>query len=370
MEPMKVAFMGFENGHCFYMYQKMRENPHMEIVAVSFAPRARIVYEGRLGRDAFADVDIYYDDAQMLREHPDIRICVCGGANFRHMEEFRLCAERGIHVVSMKAPTYDMDEYDEMMRLQKEHGILVYIELEMRWKATIERIRDIVASGKLGRIESFVAYNYSHNPMWWYHWMDIPEQSYGKRIPIHPGDRVFRGGALTDHPHIFDITRYIFDSDFDTVYAEAAPNMREGAETEDLVYVIGKLKNGVVFSLDPSYANREPEQTQCRNLFLSRYPRPVQVEMQVNGTKGTLYADPYHADYIETMEPDSLRYWVEGMEVQMDNQRSNFFESMITDILNGTDNAPTTLAFHKKTIMAQNAAYDSIYSGKPVKMED
>jgi hypothetical protein len=102
-----------------------------------------------------------------------------------------------------------MDEYDEMMRLQKEHGILVYIELEMRWKATIERIRDIVASGKLGKIESFVAYNYSHNPMWWYHWMDIPEQSYGKRLPIHPGDRVFRGGALTDHDPL--TLAYLFD---------------------------------------------------------------------------------------------------------------------------------------------------------------
>ena len=54
----------------------------------------------------------------------------------------------------------------------------------------------------------------------------------------------------------------------------------------------------------------------------------------------------------------------------MDNQRSNFFESMITDILGGTDNAPTTMEFHKKTIMTQNAAYDSIYSGKPIKMED
>jgi len=368
-EPIKVAFMGFENGHCFYIYQFMRRNPELKVVAAAFAPRARIIYEKRFGRDAFEGVDLYYDDEQMLREHPEIQMCVCGGANFRHMEEFRLCAERGIHVLSMKAPTYDMQEYDEMLRLQKKHDIIVHIELEMRWKATIERIREVIASGKLGKIESFVAYNYSHNPMWWTHWMDIPEQSYGKRIPIRPGDRIFRGGALTDHPHIFDIARYILDSDFDTVYAEAAPNMRDGAETEDLVYVIGKMQNGVVFSLDPSYANREPEQARIFNQNLSKYPRPVQVEMQVNGSLGTLYADAYQADYVESMDPDTMKYRVEGKALELDDQRNLFFNRMIADIRNHTNTPAITLEEHKKTLMAQNAAYDSIYCGQPVKVE-
>jgi predicted dehydrogenase len=127
----------------------------VEVVAVSFAPRARIVYENRMGEHIFDGLDIFYDVREMLKAHPEIEACICGGANFRHMEEFRLCAQRGIHVISMKAPSYDMDEYDEMIRLAKEHNILVYIELEMRWKATIERMRDIIASGKLGEIESF-----------------------------------------------------------------------------------------------------------------------------------------------------------------------------------------------------------------------
>jgi len=368
-EPIKVAVMGFENGHCFYIYQQLRKFPDYEVVAVSFAPRFRIIYEKRLGKDAFSGLDIYYDDEQMLREHPEIQACVCGGSNLRHMEQFRLCAERGIHVVSMKAPTYDMDEYDEMIRLAKKHNILVYIELEMRWRATVERMREIVASGKLGEIESFVAYNYSHFPLW-YHWVDVPEESYGKRIPIRPGDRIFRGGALTDHPHVFDIIRYMFGCDFDTVYAEAAPNMRDNTETEDLIYVIGKLQNGVVFSLDPSYANREPDQTHVVNQNLSKYPRPVQVEMQISGSKGTLYADAYGADYVEWLEPDTLKYNVEGMDLAMD-ARSDlyFYGKLASDIRNGTNSAQTSLAEHKKTIMAQNAAYDSVYSGCPVRIK-
>lgn len=368
-KKLKLAVTGFENGHCYWLYKALQSEPDVEVVALSFAPRARIIYENRLGKDVFEGIDIFYDEEEMFNAHPEIEACICGGANYRHMHEFRLCAERGIHVISMKAPSYDMAEYDEMIRLARENHIVVYIELEMRWKATIERIREIIASGKLGEIESFNAYNYSHYPMWWIHWMDIPEQSYGKRIPLREGSKFFRGGALTDHPHIFDLIRYIFGSDFDTVYAEAAPAMRDGAETEDLVYVIGRLKNGVSFSLDPSYANREYEQARIVGTDFCHYPRPVQVELQVTGSKGTLYADSYGADYVESMAPGTQKYSVCTRDLDLDNQRRIFVRNFISDIRNGTDHATVSLAEHKKTLMAMNAAYDSIYNGQPVKLE-
>lgn len=373
-EKVKIAVTGFENGHCYYLFKALQSEPDVEVAAVSFAPRARIVYENRLGEHIFDGLDIFYDVEEMLDAHPEIDACICGGANFRHMEEFRLCAERGIHVISMKAPSYDMEEYDEMIRLAEKHNILVYIELEMRWKATIERMRDIIASGKLGEIESFCAFNYSHNPMWWTHWMDIPEESYGKRIPLREGSKIFRGGALTDHPHVFDIVRYIFDADFEEVYAEAAPNMRDGAETEDLVYIIGRLHNGVIFSLDPSYANRENERARAmaENYYssLSQYPRPVQVEMQVTGSKGTLYADTYGADYVEYMVPGTQKYTVGTRDLAIDNQRRLFVRHFISDIRAHKNTADVSFADHKKTIQAMNAAYDSIYQGRPIKTEE
>lgn len=364
----KIGIMGFSNGHCFFLFQALKNEPDAEIVAISFAPRERIIYEKRLGEEAFYGIDIFYSDEEMVDAHPEMEACICGGPNADHLREFRLCAERGIHVISMKVPSYDMDEYDEMIRLAGENKIIVYIELEMRWKASIQRIREIIADGKLGEIQSFTAYNYSHNPMWWNHWMDIPEQSYGKRIPIRKGGKIFRGGALADHPHIFDITRYIFGCDFDVVYAEAAPNMRDGAETEDLVYVIGRLQNGVVVSLDPSYANREPEQARIVGAYNSKYPRCVQVEMQVNGSKGTVFADCYGADYVESMEPGTQRYSVNTRDVALDDQRRIFIREFISDIRNGSNSSAVSFKDHKKTIMVMNAAYDSMYSGQPVKV--
>mgnify|MGYP003301493475 FL=1 len=150
---------------------------------------------------------------------------------------------------------------------------------------------------------------------------------------------------------------------------EYRPNMRDGNETEDLVYVIGRMQSGVVFSLDPSYANREPEQARIFNQNLSKYPRPVQVELQVNGSKGTLYSDCYGADYVEYMDPETMKYRVDGIEgLKIDDQPRIFIRNFVNDILSGTDNAPISLQEHKKSLLAQNAGYDSIYCGQPVKV--
>lgn len=370
-KKVKLALTGFENGHCNALYLGMLVDPDVEIVAVSFTPGSKSVYYGRITKEMFEGVDIFYNVEEMLNAHPEIEACVLGSSNRRHMEEFRLCAERGIHVLSMKAPTYDIDEYDEMIHLAKEKNLVVHIELQMRWMASIQRLRDIIESGCLGEIRSFAAYNYSHNPMNWCTWLDIPEEIYGKRIPIRPGSDIFRGGAISDHPHIFDLVRFLFKSDFDTIYAEAAPNMRDFNETEDLTYIIGKLQNGVIFSLDPSYANREHDNPRIKKNYMrniSRYPRPVQVEMQITGSKGTVYSDCFGTECVETIHPENQHYSVLSRSLDIDDQRRIFIREFIAEIRSGSNNSLAPFADHKKTIMGMNAAYDSIYTGKPVKL--
>ncbi len=367
----KVAVMGFENGHCMSIFKGMINCDACEVVAVSFAPGVRMWdREKRMGVDMHAlGIDVYYDDEEMLKAHPEIEGCAITGSNKRHMEQFRLCAERGIHIISMKVPTLDMDEYDEMIRLQEKHHILVHTELEMRWRASIERLKDVINSGAIGEVESFTAYNYSHNPLWWFHWMDVPEESYGKRIPIRPGATVFRGGALTDHPHIFDVMTYVFGSDIESVYAECAPNMREGVQTEDMVYVTGRMKNGIIFSLDPSYANRERELPRSiGELDWIKYPKTVQVDIQVNGDKGSIIADVYGADNIETLQPDNV-YMVTDYEVNLPLTSNKFIGDFVKSIRSPNSLPQVDFKAHKKVMLALNAAYDSIYTGEVIKIQ-
>ena len=71
-KKLKLAVTGFENGHCFHLYRALQSEPDVEVVAVSFAPRARIIYENRLGEDVFEGIDIFYDEEEMFKLQDEI----------------------------------------------------------------------------------------------------------------------------------------------------------------------------------------------------------------------------------------------------------------------------------------------------------
>ena len=133
-KPIKVGVMGFKNGHVTGMFDAMRSNSTFEVVAVSVDAKTRSLMEERYGDNhLFDNYEVFNSDAEMIKKHPELELCVFGGSNSEHMEQFRLCAENKINAIMMKVPTLDMSEYDEMLRLERESGIKVSIELEMRW---------------------------------------------------------------------------------------------------------------------------------------------------------------------------------------------------------------------------------------------
>lgn len=368
MKKVNVAILRFDNGHVPYIADAMRIDPLFNIAAVSFTPGNPV----QIGRGKYKNVPQYYSDEQLLNEHPEIELAVCGGTNRMHLEQFRLCAERGIHVISMKVPTMDLEEYEEMLALKRKYGIQVAIELEMRWRAEILRIKELVSQGAIGKPLSFHAYNYSHFPMWWNPWMNTPEEIYGKRVKLKPNDcndYRYRGGALTDHPHIFDLARFIFDSDYDFIYAEAAPNLREDAEVEDCLSILGRLKNGVIFSLDPSYGNKEKQIFKRVNDDFAKYPRTVEVELAVHGEKGSIIADVYGAKGYQAMylPSEDFKHWGSSGASFSDTRRI-FLHNFVRRIRKEAgEDLTTSLESHIEIIRAMNAAYESMSTGKTVK---
>ena len=372
-EPVKVGIMGFKNSHAIGMFQAMRTSPLFKIVAVSIDSKYKSLLEERYGDNHYFDeYDVFESDEEMIKKHPELELCVCGGTNKEHMNEFRLCANNKTNVIMMKVPTLNMSEYDEMIKLEKESGIKVSIELEMRWYAAVERIKSLIKEGKIGELTSINALNYSHFPMWWNPWMNDPNESYGCQMSLKENDKRYRGGALTDHPHIFDLIRYITESEFESVYAEVAPNMRDSAKVEDMVYIIGKMKNGVIVSLDPSYANIEYKQDNfiCSKDRLSHYPKSVQVEMSVCGTKGGIISDLYNPNTTEQLRFEDYEYRVNSRYYDISGTRKLYLEDFARAIRENLDYKPVvSLEYHKKTMQVVNACYESIKTGKRISIE-
>jgi len=356
MKPIKIAILSLTHGHTRKYFQTLNDNPNLEWVAVSA--------ESESVRDVFLKsgyhVPCYMSDKEMFDKHPDIEAVVMASANYKHIDQFRECAKRGIHILSMKIPTFNMEEYAEMEDLVKKSGIVCQIELEMHYNPVINRMKQLFANNELGKVESFNATNITLSPVWAFPWQGVPEESYGKRISLSATDKRFRGGAICDHPHIFDMIRWLTNSDYEYVYAEVGPNMRTEIEIEDILLVNGKMKNGVSFLFDPSWSRLE-ERLKVPGPGWEIFPKRMEVNFNISGEKGVMMSDcfgpnVYHNGYPNdryTVQYTYFDEWIGLMDEFIDCIRNHHVPNI-------------NLEWHKKTIEVINACYESIKTGQPV----
>lgn len=355
MKPIKIAILSLTHGHTRKYFQALIENPNLDWVAVSA--------ESETVRDVFLKkgygIPCYMSEQEMLDKHPDIEAVVMASANSRHMEQFRLCARRRIHILSMKIPTFDMREYEEMIQLVKQYDIICQIELEMHYNPTINRIKSLL-NNKLGCISTFNATNITLSPVWAFPWQGIPEESYGRRVSLSDSDSRYRGGALCDHPHIFDMIRWFTNSDYEYVYAEAGMNLRTDIEVEDILLVNGKMKNGVSFLLDPSWSRLE-ERLLIPAPGWEVYPKRMEVNLSISSEKGFLMADCFGPNVYHNGFPND-RYTVQYTYF---DEWIGLIDEFVSCIRNHRI-PQINLEWHKKTIEVMNACYESIETGQPI----
>ncbi len=359
MKPVKVAMTSLTHGHTRKYFQTLKESPKLDWVA---ATAENDEVRERFYR-AVEGVPCYGDEEEMLEKHPEIEAIIPASANARHLEQMRRYAERGIHVLSMKIPTFDMDEYDEMVRVVKKSGIVCQVELELHYNPVLQRIRQLLDGNQIGRIVSFQATNITLSPVWCFPWQGVPEDSYGARVPLSKEDARFRGGALCDHPHVFDLIRHLTGSDFEHIYAKVGPNIRTDLEVEDLLLVTGKMLDGTTFLFDPSWSRLE-ERLAEPGPGWEIAPKRMEVNLSIGGERGTILADCFGPNVYHNGTPKD-RYTV----------GYTYFDEWIgmidefVDCIRLGGEPKINLAWHRRTIEAMNACYESVRTGQPVIMD-
>ena len=325
MKPVKIAMMALTHGHTRKYYQTLRDNSKLDWVASCAADqRAKDVYE--LYNNG---VPCYLSAEEMFAKHPDIEAVVIASANDQHLKEMKLCAERGVHILSMKIPTFDPKEYDEMIELVDKAGIVCQIELEMHYNPVVKRLQEIIASGKLGKLLSIQMTNITLSPVWAFPWQGVPEASYGSRVPLKKGDSRFRGGALSD------------------------------IEVEDMILASGKMKDGTSFLFDPSWSRLE-ERLAVPAPGWEIFPKRMEVNVTITGEKGTVMCDCFGPNVYHNGAPND-RYTVQY----------TYFDEWIglidefVDCIRNHKQPKINLRWHRQTIDCMNACYKSVESGLP-----
>ena len=358
MKPIKIAMMSMTHGHTRKYYQTLKDNPKLDWVAVSTANEE----VKKIFLDSVDGIPCYDSELEMLNAHPEIEAVVLASENSDHLRQVKLCAERGIHILSMKIPTFDMDEYEEMIKVTEDAGVVFQIELELHYNPVVMRMKELVKDNSIGQLRSFNATNITLSPVWAFPWQGVPEKSYGKRVQLKDGDNRFRGGALCDHPHIFDMIREVTNSDFDVIFAQVAPNLRKDIEEEDMLSVVGRMKNGVIFSLDPSWSRME-RRLKVPAPGWELYPKRMEVNITINGDDGTLMTDCFGPNTYHNGTPDDNYV----LQYTYFDEWIGLIDEFVDCVRNGKT-PKINLKWHKKTIEAMNAVYESITTGKAVNL--
>jgi predicted dehydrogenase len=173
----------------------------------------------------------YYSIEEMLRNEELDAVSVCTGGfenGSAHYEPTMTCLSAGVHVLVEKPISNSIKEARQMVRLAREKGLYLGVNLNHRFVPPAARAKAWIAEEKLGEL---LLVNMNH-------WIDNPNES----------SPWFHIRAL--HPHSFDILRY-FCGPVRQVQAFAARPMNRQIWSNFSINL--RFDNGVIGHLAGSY---------------------------------------------------------------------------------------------------------------------
>lgn len=192
-----------------------------------------------------------------------------------HLENARLAAEHGKHVLMEKPIARTVDEARELIRAPQEAGVRLMIAENYRFLPAVARVKELMASGELGELRLIdIQYEAFYKPSGWRR--SLERCGGGVLIDggIHPVDIIVNIGGFPQK-----------------VSAQYPPKVQKDSEGEDGIVMMARLPGGAVGSLN--YSTGTP------------IDRPTS-RVGVTGSKGTLEFDPFGNDIVVST-PESSR---------------------------------------------------------------
>lgn len=204
----------------------------------------------------------YFEDAGGLFEAVDA-VVVCS-ENRRHARDAISALEHGVHVLCEKPIATTVEDARAMILASEAANRQLRTAFPVRYLPAIQRAREVVRSGGVGRVLAVNATNHGQIPGGWF--LD-PEVS--------------GGGAVMDHTvHVADVLRWMLDVEARSVYAEVGTFF--GAERiDDGAILTLELEGGTFATIDPSWSRGDG------------FPTWGDVTLRITGTKGVLDVDPF-----------------------------------------------------------------------------
>lgn len=143
---LKIAFAGLRHGHIFSLYDKVLQNPALELVGVCEEDEAASLLATR------PDIKLTDCDFDEMLRRSGCDIVAVGDYYAKRGSLAIRALKAGKHVIADKPLCTSLEELDEIETLVKQTGLKVGCMYELRGVPNFAAARELILSGTLGKI--------------------------------------------------------------------------------------------------------------------------------------------------------------------------------------------------------------------------
>lgn len=203
----RVGVVGFGLAGRIFHTAVIAETPGLELAGI-------VQRRGEEAAEAHPGVQVFRSIEDMLGDN-SIRLVVVATPSYSHFEIALQCLHAGRNVMVDKPFTLTSDEARQLIDEARKHGVLVTAYQNRRWDGDFVTLKQVIASGALGRVVSYESHfdRFREAPR-----LDVWRESGG------PG-----GGTLCDlGPHLIDQATVLFGNP-ESVWADVRIDRNCGA---------------------------------------------------------------------------------------------------------------------------------------------
>src|SRR5690625_5054347 len=240
MNQLKVGVIGCGSIAKFRHLPEYATNKHAKIVAVCdiIEDRAEEVAK-EYGAKAYTDYkEVLADDSIDV-----ISVCL---PNYLHAPVSIDALNAGKHVLCEKPMATSREEAEQMIEAASENDKKLMIAHNQRFVSSHEKAKEIIASGKVGKIYSFRTAFGHGGPEGW--------SVDGRDSWFFNKDKAFIGAMGDLGVHKTDLMRYILGEEFVEVAGFVETNAKADTDVDDNAVCVLKTESGIIGTLAASWA--------------------------------------------------------------------------------------------------------------------
>ena len=203
--------------------------------------------KGTMPDDEVAGYPTETNITEALKKHQPDAVIVANPTSL-HLDVAIPAAEAGCHILLEKPVSNSLERLDVLQNAAQESGSKILVGFQFRYHPTLNKARELIQAGALGRILTVHAHWGEYLPQW-HPWEDY-RQSYAARADLG-------GGVILTLTHPIDYLHYLI-GEVESMWSFNGHMSPLEVDVEDTAEIGLKFKNGAIGGVHLNYFQRPP----------------------------------------------------------------------------------------------------------------